>query len=358
MLIKMINIYNKNHLGFAVVLFILGNFQLYSFHYIDVRFKEKDTIQSITNLISTKPIFEFKKNESTFYADIPYDEFELTTLDFFKPNQNKPSGLLFIIHGGGFINGDKSKYYSNDYSTNLINELLARNIAVANINYRFITPNNTEGIMKPLMDSKRALQFIRHHAKTLNIDKNNIVLYGSSAGAGTSLWLALSDDMADTINNDEVLRESTRVKGAVCTSTQSNYDLLNWHQNVFADFQNQGFDFNSIKKILSESKVKQYFGVQNIAQINDESIKHYRNKVNMLLLMSNDDPELYVVNKGIPNTIPTNSSELYHHPLHAKALMDWGDRASMKGKYLIPELNIDTRNGESIRDFIIRKLSE
>lgn len=348
----------KKYFSFNILFFFLGVINGYSNCPDNNIIKRNDSIHSISNLIKSTPVFELKNKKSVFYADISYDEFALTSFDFFQPNNDKPSSLLIIIHGGGFINGDKSKYYTNEHSINLINDLLAQNIAVANINYRLLTPNNTTGIMKSLQDSKRALQFIRYHSKRLNIDKTKVVLYGSSAGAGTSLWLALSDEMADLKNLDSVLRESTRVSGAVCTSTQSNYDLMNWHQNVFAEYHIQGFDFNSIKKILSESRMKQYFGVQNQSMLNDDAIKKYREKVNMLLMMSPDDPELYIVNKGIPYTIPTNSSELYHHPLHAKALKDWGEKASVKGIYYIPEMNIDTRNGESIKDFIIRKIGQ
>jgi hypothetical protein len=51
---------------------------------------------------------------------------------------------------------------------------------------------------------------------------------GGSAGAGTSLWLATHDDLADPAASDPVLRESTRLVCAVCNGTQATYDLTRW----------------------------------------------------------------------------------------------------------------------------------
>ena len=44
------------------------------------------------------------------------------------------------------------------------------------------------------------MQYIRSRAKEWNIDPTRIASYGSSAGAGTSLWLAFHDDLADPGN--------------------------------------------------------------------------------------------------------------------------------------------------------------
>ena len=59
---------------------------------------------------------------------------------------------------------------------------------------------NNIGILSSLNDSKRFLQFVTFNHKKFNVHKNKIGDYGSSAGAGTSLWLAFSDEMSEPLS--------------------------------------------------------------------------------------------------------------------------------------------------------------
>ena len=45
------------------------------------------------------------------------------------------------------------------------------------------------------------------HSPEFNLDKARVAAMGGSAGAGTSLWLAFHDDLADPASPDPVLRE-------------------------------------------------------------------------------------------------------------------------------------------------------
>jgi acetyl esterase/lipase len=57
-----------------------------------------------------------------------------------------------------------------------------------------------------------------------NIDPTRLALSGSSAGAGTSLWLGFHDDLADPKSDDPVLHESTRVLCLAVLQAQTTYD--------------------------------------------------------------------------------------------------------------------------------------
>mgnify|MGYP002526952452 FL=1 len=78
---------------------------------------------------------------------------------------------------------------------------LDKGISVVAINYRYIQNAVADKIVPPvkapLSDAARALQFIRSKADEWNLDKKRIGATGGSAGACSSLWLALHDDMAD-----------------------------------------------------------------------------------------------------------------------------------------------------------------
>jgi alpha/beta hydrolase fold len=322
--------------------------------------KETTTPQTnptpILTLVASNSPFTLTLSGATFYENIPYDSHPLTKFDFFMPNQTSPAGLCILIHGGGFTGGDKAEpYANNDYKT-VINNLLAHNVAVASINYRFIETTETEGLLKCLHDAKRALQFMRYYSSSLNFNKQKVVLVGSSAGAGTSLWIGFNTDMADPNNADAILKESTRVQGIVALSTQASYDIMEWHNSIFSSYQTNGFNYQSVKSIMTEASILNYYGVNNSTDLSSSSTTTYRTKVDMLALMSSDDPEFYVENAGIANSLPTNTNELYHHPLHLKALKDRASATQTNGIFYSPELSIDTRNGESIEAFILRKL--
>lgn len=314
--------------------------------------------QNDLTLTASESPFNLANSGDKFYKDIIYgNDVENNGLDIFLPEFNEPTSLLIIIHGGGFINGDKADVYENTFYTGLINNLLSRNIAVATINYYLVKSDDSDGILRSLKDSKRALQFMRYHASTLNLDKNKVAIFGTSAGAATALWIAVKDDMADNENTDAILRESTRVEAIVLGSPQNNYDCLEWHNNVFSEYKSEGFSYETVKNILGESRIFNYFGVSSEAELLSDDNKTYRDEVNMLSFLTSDDPEIYA-SSSVEYKIPTNSSELYHHPLMVKGIKDKAENIGLSGKYYIPDMGIDTRNGESTQDFIVRKIGK
>lgn len=148
------------------------------------------------------------------FANVPYDNHKRTTLDFWQAEGEGPRPLRIFIHGGGWTTGDKSKVDGVEAD-------LKKGISVASINYRFSTSNP---LPTPVHDAIRALQFLRHKAKEWNIDKNRIVVTGTSAGGCSALLIACMEDFADPSSDDPVKRESTRVQGAAVKAAQTSID--------------------------------------------------------------------------------------------------------------------------------------
>src|SRR6188768_2751472 len=69
------------------------------------------------------------KNPAPTQADVRYGEHERNVLDFWKAETDKPAPLLFFIHGGGWVNGDKSGI--------AVAPFLKAGISVVSINYRY-----------------------------------------------------------------------------------------------------------------------------------------------------------------------------------------------------------------------------
>ena len=173
--------------------------------------------------------------EPTF-ADVAYGSDPRQVLDVYQPprksdGDDKPSPVLLVVHGGGWLNGDKRSF--NDQGP-----YLAAGITVVSIEYRFTSQAQREGMKPPvkwpLHDAARALQFVRSKATEWNLDKTRVAATGSSAGACTCLWLAFHDDLADPQSADPVARESTRLLCVAATRAQTTLDpqqMTEWIPN-------------------------------------------------------------------------------------------------------------------------------
>jgi len=169
-----------------------------------------------------------------FRGDVTYGTDTRNVLDIFLPESETATPLVIFVHGGGFFAGDKSSAYSTPDD---INELLDADVAFATINYSLLdvpgfndaTENDTDGINKSLSDVKEALQFLKHNAEDFNIDPTNVAMYGVSAGAVSSLWLAYSPDMADVnAADDSIAGESTSLVAVGAIETQGSMDIVDW----------------------------------------------------------------------------------------------------------------------------------
>jgi poly(3-hydroxybutyrate) depolymerase len=169
-----------------------------------------------------------------FRSDVTYGTDTRNVFDIFLPESVTATPLVIFVHGGGFFAGDKSSAYSTPDD---INEFLEAGVAFATINYSLLdvpgfnaaTANDTDGINKSLSDVKEALQFLKHNAADFNIDPTKVAMYGVSAGAVSSLWLAYSPDMADVnAAADSIAGESTSLVAVGAIETQGSMDVVDW----------------------------------------------------------------------------------------------------------------------------------
>ncbi|MEO0473149.1 MAG: alpha/beta hydrolase [Bacteroidota bacterium] len=304
----------------------------------------------------SSPPIDLQGVDAQFASDVAYDQYDKTTFDIFLPESDQPTGLVIFIHGGGFTGGDKAFVYQKTYPEQLV-EILSKGVAVATLNYRLIEENDTEGVLKSLNDAKRGLQYIRYIHEELNIEKDRITLFGTSAGGSTALWLATNDDMKSDNDPDPVLRESTRVKGVALRATQSSLDLeTRWLGDVFVDF---GVSRDDMLADFGEDRLFGFYGVSSWEEYESPEVLAYRQQVDMLAMISSDDPEIWVENTGPQNTAPQNEGDWNHHPFHAREIKEYADAAGVPNvaTYGKPVL-FSTPGEEGSVDFLLRKLNE
>ena len=242
---------------------------------------------------------------SPTYSDVSYGPHGRNVLDFWKANGEGPRPLLVHIHGGGWTGGDKKRPAAE------VRPFLAKGISFASVNYR-LTPKNP--LPAPVHDAARAIQFIRSKAAEWNLDKTRIALRGGSAGACTSMWLLLHDDLADPTSSDPVRRESTRVSAAAAAAGQVSIDpkvIEGWlGPNVLKH--------RMINKAVGETTI-------------EGALKNYKKYQTLYVEFSpynhldKDDPPLFM-SYGNNMTLPSeNAGHGIHHPVYGVKMKEKSD---------------------------------
>jgi acetyl esterase/lipase len=272
------------------------------------------SLMPLTAIAAEPPAKPNLPSMSPTVADVAYGTHERQVLDFYKAASDKPTPLLFFVHGGGWTAGDKNK--KTDFHT-----YLDKGISVVSINYRYTWQAQIDGIhppvKAPLEDAARALQFVRSKAKEWNIDKARVAATGGSAGACTSLWLAMHDDMADPKSSDPISRESTRLLCAAATRGQTSLDpeqCIKWTPN--SRYGGHAFGFMDPENVKSrDTRFAEFLSKreQLLPPIKEYSpIEH----------ASSDDPPIYLIYTTPPamgqeEKDPTHSAN-YGVPLKEK----------------------------------------
>jgi len=200
-------------------------------------------------------------------TDVAYGKHPRQVLDFYPAKADKPTPVVFYIHGGGWQGGDKR---TNPKAFN------DKGISVVAINYRYVK-NGVEDkveppVKAPLEDAARALQFVRSQAAEWNLDKTRIGATGGSAGACSSLWLAFHDDLADPKSDDPIARESTRLFCAAVNGAQVSLDpkeLREWMPNY--SYGAHAFGLPNLQAVIDNREkllpwIKEYSPIEHVSK--------------------------------------------------------------------------------------------
>ena len=235
-------------------------------------------------------------------ADLSYGPHLNNKLDLWLAKSEKPTPLIVFIHGGGFVGGDKGSA-----SAAGIQQCLDAGVSFASINYRFRTEASINTVLR---DSARAIQFLRSKASEFHLDKSRVAAFGGSAGAGTSLWLAFHDDLANPAANDPVLRESTRLVSAASSAGQATYDILRWRDVLGSD---------EAMRFYPQDTWPAFYGLSTLDEVRGERGKELRADVDMLGMITRDDPPVWLAASDRHDSLE-NKGDTNHSPKHSEAV--------------------------------------
>ncbi|MBU6301123.1 MAG: alpha/beta hydrolase [Verrucomicrobia bacterium] len=218
--------------------------------------------------------------------DVSYGPHPKQVLHFWKARSDKPTPLLFYVHGGGWRGGNRLSGL-----TSMLNQFLEAGISIVSVEYRFTDEATADGVVPPvkgpLHDAARALQFVRGKASEWNILKDRIGACGGSAGACTSLWLAFHPDLADPASQDPVARESTRLFCAAVNGAQTTLDpqqMKEWTPNSKYGGHAFGFTGDPATKL---SQFDEFLAKR-------QTILPWIAEYSPYALVSSDDPPVYL----------------------------------------------------------------
>lgn len=266
------------------------------------------------------------------HAEVKYDKYQKTALDFWKAEGKGARPLLVYIHGGGWTGGDKKRSGSS------VKPFLDKGISFAAVNYRL---SGQAPLPAPVHDAARAIQFLRHKAEEWNIDKKRIVLTGGSAGACTSMWLLCHDDLADPKATDPVKRESTRVRGAAVAGGQTSIDPKVIEGWLGPNVLKHRMINMAVGEKTMEGALKNY--AKHAALYKEFSPYNHLNAGDPPLLMT----------YGNDMTLPSkNAGHGIHHPVYGVKMKEKADKAGVECHLLIKGVS-ESKKYKSSNEFIL-----
>ncbi len=242
---------------------------------------------------------------------VHYGPHELQVIDLWKAESRERTPLVVFIHGGGFRAGDTTKIHPS-----LIVGCLQAGISVASIGYR-LSPE--VHFPDHFMDCARAIQFLRAHSADYNIDPKRIAGSGSSAGAGTALWLGMHDDFADPKNADPILRESTRLNCVAVLQAQTSYDLRSIREWIGA-------------RTAEHPDAIGFFGLPP-GELDTPRAHQVFEQASPINLLTRDDPPVFLIYAGTKTKViaaDAKPGEGIHHAIFGVKLKEKMDALGME----------------------------
>ncbi|MDA0243945.1 MAG: alpha/beta hydrolase [Chloroflexi bacterium] len=128
---------------------------------------------------------------SPTYADLAYANLsEAQKLDLYLPEGDGPFPLVIMVHGGGFMFGDKA----DGAGLTGVDQLLEAGYAVASINYRL---SGEAQYPAQIQDAKTAVRFLRATAADYNLNPDKFGVWGASAGGNLVALLGTTCGIAE-----------------------------------------------------------------------------------------------------------------------------------------------------------------
>ena len=151
---------------------------------------------------------KFKDVDFVIDTDIVYDESapDICKLDTYRVAREGKYPVLFYIHGGGFVAGDKK------YRRALSRWSANQGYFVVNVNYG-LGPDCL--FPEPLRQIVRAFNWVEKHAEELNLDTDRMIVSGDSAGGQLACLMLAAQSNPELLKRLKIEKEPLPFKGGL-----------------------------------------------------------------------------------------------------------------------------------------------
>lgn len=153
------------------------------------------------------------------------------TLDVYQPTADTQTQrpAIVLVHGGGFVSGNSN----NGAMVTMAKAFAQRGYVAVSINYRLLGDGQCAGqdppsqtcvtaVLAAQHDAQAAVRFLRANASTYRVDPTRVAVGGGSAGAGTSLAVAVNSGDPGASGNPG---PSSKVGAAISISGELPHSL-------------------------------------------------------------------------------------------------------------------------------------
>ena len=200
---------------------------------------------------------------------------------YLPPNAGKSTPIIINIHGGGWNKGVKES--QTGFST-----FFRAGFAIANVEYRL---SGQATAPAAIQDIRCALVYLIKNADALNIDKNKIVLQGSSSGGHLALMGGLLGNNHKFDNNCMGVEN---IKVAAIIDKYGITDVWDW----------------AYGPMITSKSATQWLG----AKAKDSA---FAKSVSPLYNVSKQSPPVFIVHGNADQTVPYTQSVDLHEKLLA-----------------------------------------
>lgn len=143
--------------------------------------------------------------EYKLWENVPGESVEIPIIKAYIPEKQKSDGAVVILPGGGYT---MRATHEGDGYANYLNSLGITAFVCEYRVYPHLFP-------LPLLDSRRAMRFVRYNAKKYGINKNKVFIMGSSAGAHLAALTCTYKENIDFEGADEIDNEDFLPNGQI-----------------------------------------------------------------------------------------------------------------------------------------------
>ena len=133
------------------------------------------------------------------WPDLPYGHDVRQRLDVYAPGEAKSAPVIFMVHGGAWMVGDKA---AGNVVKNKVEHWVPRGHVVVSVNYRMLPKASP---IEQARDVAQALAFAQERAASWGGDRGRFILMGHSAGAHLVALIATSPTLTEGLGTVPVL---------------------------------------------------------------------------------------------------------------------------------------------------------